>query len=130
MVQWYVCFYGNGPRRRWWHYVLKRDFWHCMAIGYSPELEVWMLYDWLYDRIDVMPLKTEQINGIIAGVSDIGAILKINKERDISPRPIFRLATCVTAVKHLVGFQGRSQTPYSLYKSLIKDGATPCFTET
>lgn len=141
----YVAF-CEAQRPTWWmRRFLKREFSHCMilqpsvkefrvrgqrvlvensfALEYVGYAIVQQSYHWIEDPL--ASLSTEELAALWA--SRGWRVVKIERvlDEDKTLLPICNLfMTCVTLAKCLMGVSCFAQTPYQLYRWMIRNGGT------
>lgn len=127
-VTWYIVFTDENVSKHWLHPVLKKEFHHCYCfrqIGdmvYMAEPTTANIDSRIYKDISARQL------AIQFSRREATRVLKFKYEFDFNNK-MFNLwnlvPTCVSVVKMFLGIKAKAQTPYQLYKHLLKQGATP-----
>lgn len=119
---WYVAFHIRDPEYWSERWFTRHGMRHVRAAGYSPQADVWVIYN-VHARgtwIEVLP--NDDVDGRLDYVFAGCRVLKIRARP--SSRFIFRpFFTCVEAVKHLTGVRSSAWTPYGLYCDMLAQGA-------
>jgi hypothetical protein len=124
--EWHIAFVDYGVNV-WWHRFLRRGFRHCWAFTYQPALDCWVLFEVGFEGLDVRALSGKQIDRLIAeALEHDGKVLRFKGRRRIVKRPLL-FASCVTALKRLLGVGGCALTPHGLYRQLLRAGAVRTF---
>jgi hypothetical protein len=125
-VTWYVVFTKQDVNRHLIHRILRKPFYHCYCfrqIGdhiYYANPTTSNIDTKIYQEVSAEELAQE-----ISRQSNT-KILKFKYRFDIKNKifNIYNMApTCVSAVKMFLGISAKAQTPYQLYKHLLKLGA-------
>lgn len=124
---WYIVFTARDVLPKWFHRFMKKPFLHCYCFRQIDEYIYW-----------ANPTTANIDTKIILGVDASGfahalkfvpdtKVLTFYSDLDLSNK-IFNfgnvLPTCVNVVKMFLGISCMAQTPYQLYRYLIKRGAT------
>lgn len=121
MTMWMVCFSDCGPV--WWRFITRRGFRHCFAITKDHRWGVWIVYEWSRHGVDLYLADTDQIEAILSGIYERGGEVWWMYRRTGTKRLVRGPATCVTAVKHLLGLDSLAVTPWQLRCALRDRGA-------
>ena len=126
--EWYVIFAENVRPPPWWQkpFLLfhPRQFGHVCL--YKPVTEH---HAFLIDPTHTY-LKTElyeldiTVHQTMLNISKDATVLHITMEPDDKVNATFLQPTCVSVVKYNMGFNSKATRPYSLYKDLLKRGAS------
>jgi len=127
-VTWYVVFTDQNVKRHWIHTFFKEEFLHCYCfrqIGGSVYFANPTISN--IDTKIIPYCRAEDFAKELLGYP-YNRILRVKYPFDFSNR-MFNLwnliPTCVSIVKIFLGITAKAQTPYQLYKHLIKRGAKP-----
>ncbi len=120
---WVIVF---NDRLRWdfwtlftWH---RKHFDHCSAMRYHRGLGGWISVDWSSYGLNIRHMTDTEVTNIFATCSAKNIPMLKYVAKKYNKKPIFGYS-CVTCVKHLLGFDSLAITPYQLYCALKKDGA-------
>lgn len=123
---WQVCFIGD-QRKFWWDWLLPSGFRHVFLLGYVPEFKVWLCYDVLFFKTEIVVHSGATAGFLLELAHREGACLTWPAPID-PPRPLFRFGMwCVPAVKHILGLRCVAMTPNGLHQYLLRHGAKPLF---
>ena len=105
----YICF-TEATRPLWYMRYLKRNYSHCFVL--QPHKGQWLKYESGHGsvRVDLIDDYADILNKCII-------VKYYSKSKSKGP---LMLATCVGFVKHIIGVNNLSLTPYQLYRSLRK----------
>lgn len=124
---WYVVFSSNDVKPHWLHRFMKKPFLHCYCFRQIGDFIYWAnpttsnIDTKIFLEIDASvfahSLKFVPNTRVLTFYSDLDFSNKIFNLWNIAP-------TCVSVVKMFLGISCRAQTPYQLFKHLLKLGAT------
>ena len=123
--EWFVAFVD--ARSAWYHRFLKRGFRHVFAFGYQPSAGRWLLYDLGFEGTNLRILRGAEVDALATTVANEGGRVLRAQVQDCFVGQPRLLASCVTAIAHLLGLPGCAVTPYALYRQLLRHGAQPAF---
>lgn len=130
ITRWYVGFQGDYEgRERAWHDIFTCPrFRHVFAMGYDPELHVYVVYEpSVYGtQIEVLAADERAVDILILHIAQTGCWLKVDPRQGRFLLGLWRFY-CVPAVKHLLGVRSCALSPKGLYRHLVKQGAQPAF---
>lgn len=109
----------------WWLWPLRRGFRHCFVV--QRHARHFVTIDPLFGQLEVMIHPATRGFNLIQTLKDHGlTIVFVCLNRNFNSRPIDVISTCVTISKRVLGFNAPFvQTPYGLYRALIRCGASP-----
>tara|TARA_A200000159_G_scaffold59245_1_gene54776 strand:- start:1156 stop:1566 length:411 start_codon:yes stop_codon:yes gene_type:complete len=127
-IEWYIIFTDQEVGPHWLHFLLKKGFYHCYLFR--------QIGDYVYyanPRLSNIDTKIYQGMSIDQLADDLRSqpntkILKFKYPFDFNNQMFNTwnlVPTCVSVVKMFLGIRARAQTPYQLYKHLLKKGAVP-----
>ncbi len=128
---WYLVFIAR-EKMYWWDYVFCRGkYKHVAALGFDPEIDQWYFYEWSLYGICITKLTTEHVDAMLVHFHNTESVILSALEPDTTyKQPFHPIATCVSAMKHLVKFKSWAWTPTQLFCAYKKAGASVCFTPT
>ena len=91
----------------WWDYVFCRGkYKHVAALGFDPELDQWYFYEWSLYGICITKLTTDHVDAMLIHFYNTESVILSALEPDATyKKPFHPIATCVSAMKHLVKFR-------------------------
>jgi hypothetical protein len=124
----WTIYFSDGPRRRWWHWLLKPGFRHVSASAVFADRGLWIFVDPTESRLNVEvfsntdPMTLSELQMRIAKLYlESQAILQIpSRDSDSMPSAI---ASPVTIIKRVLGIRSSAITPFGLYRALLARGA-------
>lgn len=128
----YIAFAGGDYGNHWVHKFLHDEFYHCCVMAQTgryctyvnPEfcrVDFGAIYYDDYGQEPTMPIEYAILGWAQKGFKIVRYQHTIDKKHSI--RHIGNwFPTCVTLIKIIIGLKSWSQTPYQLYKDLIKQG--------
>jgi hypothetical protein len=123
VVRAWLVFFGPAPPG-WWSLLCRKPFQHVAAIGYDPDLDVWLSFDPRRDRLILEVLRPgpeiDRRLGEFAHTCD-PHVLRFTPRNDRRMSPAF--FSCVGAVKALLGIRSCALVPAQLYRDLVRNGA-------
>lgn len=127
---WHIGFTNHGVEPHWVHFFISRKFTHCYCYrDFSDQTPAVYVVEptTTYIRPEILGnITAEQVTQLIKNTPTT-TILKFTSPLDFENKlfTIWNMApTCVTVVKMFLGITAKAQTPYQLYKHLLKLGAT------
>ena len=128
---WYILFSPNHVKPHWVHQFLNKKFLHCYCFRTCTRSKPTAVYvaDPRTSHISAEVLHRTNAYSLATLLSVLPntTILKFTSPLDFENKlfTIWNMApTCVTVVKMFLGITAKAQTPYQLYKHLLKLGAT------
>ncbi len=114
----------DAPQVRWL-WPLKRGFRHCFVVQRHPRHFVTI--DPLYGQLEIMIHPATRGFDLIQILKDHGlTVVPIHLNPHKYSRSIHLLCTCVTIAKRVLGLNAPFiQTPYGLYRALMRRGTSP-----
>lgn len=129
-IEWLVLFYDplKPARFAWWRIFTRKKFGHCAAIGYLPDLDMWMVVDLHLNALATYLITPKELNPVLAALKDCGFVMRWKPP---AKRPVFWTLQpglhCVTLTMRLIGFRCWALTPYQMFCALRRAGATRMF---
>jgi hypothetical protein len=130
--EWFFAFYDPPGPRRWWDWFTRPGFRHVLAFGFVAKHRVWVFLDWTASGLTAYLARDAEVDALICYmIRHDGRVLRMAKpDRDRPrvagprwPAPFY----CVTAVKHVAGIRSWALTPWQLFGTLQRRGATELF---
>ena len=119
---WVIAFYDARSRTGWWSRVARKGFGHLMIM--SPANGYWTIIDSTLQGVDVQSISDARMRHIFRYLRDRNAVAL-----QVSPVETRRYWTngifnCASLASRIVGLRRPRWFPYSLYRALLKNGAT------
>lgn len=128
---WYVVFTSRDVKPHWVHRFLNRNFLHCYCFRAIEGQEQDLIYvaDPTTANIDSRIIEGMHASLFAHSLKFIPntKVLTFETSLDFSGKILTiwnSVPTCVSIVKMFLGIHAYAQTPYQLYKHLLKKGAT------
>lgn len=125
-IEWYIVFTDCEVDPHWLHLLLKKEFYHCYLFR--------QIGDYIYyanpttSNIDTKIYQGMSIDQLANDLKNQPntKILKFKYPFDFNNQMFNTwnlVPTCVSVVKMFLGIRAKAQTPYQLYKHLLRKGA-------
>ena len=128
---WYVVFTTQDVKVHWFHRLMHKQFLHCYCFRAIDGVEQDLIY---WANPTTANIDTKIFEGMHASLLAHSLkfvpntkVLTFKTSLDFSNKILTiwnMVPTCVSVVKMFLGIRARAQTPYQLYKHLLKIGAT------
>jgi len=125
---WYIVFIKRDKQYWWDHVFCRGPYKHVCALGFDAQSNQWFLYDWSFLGLLINKLNTEEVDKLLTHFDLSGSVIYEALPPQIKYRKLcFPIATCVSAIKHLVKFKSWAFTPSQLFCAYTKAGAKRSF---
>jgi hypothetical protein len=125
---WYLVFIARSNEYWWDHVFCRGKFKHVAALGYDPQLDQWYLYDHSIIGLNIYKMANKQLDNFLINIERRGGVvLKALPPKTGYRQICFPMATCVSAIKHLVKFKSWAFTPTQLFCAYTSAGASVSF---
>ena len=132
-VKGYIWFVGfrntTRPLPLPWKWICRDGYKHVYAMRYDPNMDCWILCEWLGFRLHIELLRGEKVEALFHQASQSGGMVSYESEYRDGLAFNFRMPIyCVTWAKHLLGLQlCPAVTPYQLFCALRNRGGSVMF---
>lgn len=119
---WIVVFKDDKTARGPWRWLTRPGYRHCLAIGWTEQYGVWVIYDPLFNGTFIQIADDDTVDRMLDGFERQGAtMLKVISDRTAQIIWTLPPLYCVDRLKSVIGIRAWwIKTPFQLYRHLVR----------